>query len=157
MDPVTIGACISGATKAYNMVAKAVNAGREIEDTAQWLGKFFDSKEKISEIEQENKYGPKFLRGNSIEAQALEIQMAKHKTEQMEKQLRELCMYTVGMDFYNEMMATRRRLRQIRLQEAKAKAERRRLLIDGGLIVGALMISAGVIWFAVAIIVGAKA
>ena len=157
MDPVTIGACISGATKAYNMVAKAINAGREIEDTAQWLGKFFDNKEKISEIEQENKYGPKFLRSNSIEAQALEIQMAKHKTEQMEKQLRELCMYTVGMDFYNEMMATRRRLRQLRLQQAKEKAERRRLLIDGSLILGALVASVGVIWFAVAIIVGAKA
>ena len=54
-------------------------------------------------------------------------------------------------------MATRRRLRQIRLQQAKEKAERRRLLIDGSLILGALVASVGVIWFAVAIIVGAKA
>jgi hypothetical protein len=47
MDPLTISACIAGATRAYNLVAKAVNAGREIEDTAQYIGKFFDSKEKI--------------------------------------------------------------------------------------------------------------
>ena len=70
MDPLTITACISGATRAYNMVAKAVNAGREIEDTAQYIGKFFDSKEKILEIEKENQYGPKFLRGSSVEAAA---------------------------------------------------------------------------------------
>jgi hypothetical protein len=72
------------------MITKAVNAGREIEDTAQYIGKFFDSKEKLLEIEKENQHGPKFLRGSSVEAQALEIQMAKHKTQQMEAQLREI-------------------------------------------------------------------
>ena len=135
MDPLTITACISGATRAYNMVAKAINAGREIEDTAQYIGKFFDSKEKILEIEKENQYGPKFLRGSSVEAQALEIQMAKHKTQQMEAQLREIIvLYGPGEAFYNEMMKTRRTIRQQRLAAAEARATNRRLLIDGGLI-----------------------
>ena len=135
MDPVTISACIAGASRAYNLVAKAVNAGREIEDTAQYLGKFFDSKEKILEIEKENQYGPKFLRGSSVESQALEIQMAKHKTQQMEKQLRELIVLTVGEDFYNEMMKTRRTIRSHRLAAAEARAKKKRLIIDGGLII----------------------
>ena len=135
MDPLTITACISGASKAYNMVAKAVNAGREIEDTAQYIGKFFDSKEKILEIEKENQYGPKFMRGSSVEAQALEIQMAKHKTQQMESKLREIIvLYGPGEAFYNEMMKTRRTIRQQRLAAAEARATNRRLLIDGGLI-----------------------
>ena len=135
MDPVTISACIAGASRAYNLVAKAVNAGREIEDTAQYLGKFFDSKEKILEIEKENQYGPKFLRGSSVESQALEIQMAKHKTQQMEKQLRELIVLTVGEDFYNEMMKTRRTIRSHRLAVAEARAKKKRLIIDGGLMI----------------------
>ena len=135
MDPVTISACIAGASRAYNLVAKAVNAGREIEATAQYLGKFFDSKEKILEIEKENQYGPKFLRGSSVESQALEIQMAKHKTQQMEKQLRELIVLTVGEDFYNEMMKTRRTIRSHRLAAAEARAKKKRLIIDGGLII----------------------
>ena len=135
MDPVTISACIAGATRAYNMVAKAVNAGREIEDTAQYIGKFFDSKEKILEIEKENQYGPKLLRGSSVEAQALEIQMAKHKTQQMEAQLREIIvLYGPGEAFYNEMMKTRRTIRAKRLAEAEERATNRRLMIDGGLI-----------------------
>ena len=135
MDPLTITACISGASKAYNMITKAVNAGREIEDTAQYIGKFFDSKEKLLEIEKENQYGPKFMRGSSVEAQALEIQMAKHKTQQMEAKLREMIVvYGPGEAFYNEMMKTRRTIRAKRLAEAEARATNKRLLIDGGLI-----------------------
>ena len=135
MDPLTITACISGASKAYNMITKAVNAGREIEDTAQYIGKFFDSKEKLLEIEKENQYGPKFLRGSSVEAQALEIQMAKHKTQQMEAKLREMIVvYGPGEAFYNEMMKTRRSIRRLRLEAAEARAKRKRLIIDGTLI-----------------------
>ena len=149
MDPVTIAACIQGATKAYNLVAKAVNAGREIEDTASYIGKFFDHKERINEIEAEVQYGPKLFRGQSVEAQALEIQMAKKKTADMEAKLRELCYYTVGKEFYDEMMQERRKIRQRRLDAAKARAERRRLLMDGGIIVSLLLALVGVIVFSV--------
>ena len=153
MDPLTITACISGATRAYNMVAKCVNAGREIEDTAQYIGKFFDSKEKILEIEKENQYGPKFLRGSSVEAQALEIQMAKHKTQQMEAQLREvIVLYGPGEAFYNEMMKTRRTIRQQRLAAAEARAKQKRLLIDGALILVMTGSTMGIIFWMVRLV-----
>ena len=155
MDPLTITACISGATRAYNMVAKCVNAGREIEDTAQYIGKFFDSKEKILEIEKENQYGPKFLRGSSVEAQALEIQMAKHKTQQMEAQLREvIVLYGPGEAFYNEMMKTRRTIRQQRLAAAEARAKQKRLLIDGALILIMTGSTMGIIFWMVGLVIG---
>ena len=155
MDPLTITACISGATRAYNMVAKCVNAGREIEDTAQYIGKFFDSKEKILEIEKENQYGPKFLRGSSVEAQALEIQMAKHKTQQMEAQLREvIVLYGPGEAFYNEMMKTRRTIRQQRLAAAEARAKQKRLLIDGTLILIMTGSTMGIIFWMVGLVAG---
>jgi uncharacterized UPF0160 family protein len=153
MDAITIAACISGASRAYNMVAKAVNAGREIEDTVQYLGKFFDSKEKILEIEKENQHGPKFLRGSSVEAQALEIQMAKHKTQQMEKQLRELLVLTVGEEFYNEMMKTRRTIRSQRLAAAEARAKKKRLIIDGGLIVLMTVVTIGAVFAMIRLVV----
>lgn len=153
MDPLTITACISGATRAYNMVAKCVNAGREIEDTAQYIGKFFDSKEKILEIEKENQYGPKFLRGSSVEAQALEIQMAKHKTQQMEAQLREvIVLYGPGEAFYNEMIKTRRTIRQQRLAAAEARAKQKRLLIDGALILLMTGATMGIVFWMVRLV-----
>jgi hypothetical protein len=155
VDPMTIGACVSGAMKAYNMVTKAVNAGREIEDTAQYIGKFFDSKEKILEIEKENEHGPKFLRGSSVEAQALEIQMAKHKTQQMESQLREIIvLYGPGEAFYNEMMKTRRTIRQQRLSAAEARAKNKRLIIDGTLILIMTGGTMGIIFFMINLVTG---
>ena len=154
MDPVTIGACVSGAMKAYNMVTKAVNAGREIEDTAQYIGRFFDSKEKILEIEKENQHGPKFLRGSSVEAQALEIQMAKHKTQQMETQLREIIvLYGPGEAFYNEMMKTRRNIRQQRLAAAEARAKQKRLIIDGALILLMTGATMGIIFWMISLVI----
>ena len=154
MDPLTITACISGASKAYNMITKAVNAGREIEDTAQYIGKFFDSKEKLLEIEKENQYGPKFMRGSSVEAQALEIQMAKHKTQQMEAKLREMIVvYGPGEAFYNEMMKTRRSIRRLRLEAAEARAKRKRLIIDGTLILLMTGATMGIIFWMVGLVV----
>ena len=155
MDPLTITACISGASKAYNMITKAVNAGREIEDTAQYIGKFFDSKEKLLEIEKENQYGPKFMRGSSVEAQALEIQMAKHKTQQMEAKLREMIVvYGPGEAFYNEMMKTRRSIRRLRLEAAEARAKRKRLIIDGALILLMTGATMGVIFWMISLVAG---
>ena len=153
MDPLTITACISGASKAYNMITRAVNAGREIEDTAQYIGKFFDSKEKLLEIEKENQYGPKFLRGSSVEAQALEIQMAKHKTQQMEAKLREMIVvYGPGEAFYNEMMKTRRSIRRLRLEAAEARAKRKRLIIDGTLILLMTGATMGIIFWMIRLV-----
>jgi len=155
MDPLTITACISGASKAYNMITKAVNAGREIEDTAQYIGKFFDSKEKLLEIEKENQYGPKFMRGSSVEAQALEIQMAKHKTQQMEAKLREMIVvYGPGEAFYNEMMKTRRSIRRLRLEAAEARAKRKRLIIDGTLILLMTGATMGIIFWMLSLVAG---
>jgi len=155
MDPLTITACISGASKAYNMITRAVNAGREIEDTAQYIGKFFDSKEKLLEIEKENQYGPKFMRGSSVEAQALEIQMAKHKTQQMEAKLREMIVvYGPGEAFYNEMMKTRRSIRRLRLEAAEARAKRKRLIIDGTLILLMTGATMGIIFWMLSLVAG---
>jgi hypothetical protein len=60
--------------------------------------------------------------------------MAKHKTQQMESQLREIIvLYGPGEAFYNEMMKTRRTIRSSRLAAAEARAKRKRFIIDGAL------------------------
>ena len=78
--------------------------------------------------------------------------MAKHKTQQMESQLREIIvLYGPGEAFYNEMLKTRRTIRQNRLAAAEAKAKRKRLIIDG---IGFVFIG-GVILVCILAIVGA--
>ena len=49
----------------------------------------------------------------------------------MERQLREIMIYTVGEGIWIDMMRTRTQIRKQRLQIARAKAARRRMIIDG--------------------------
>jgi len=50
--------------------------------------------------------------------------------------LRELCMYTVGPEFYQEMLRERSRIRQQRLTRAREQAARNRLIRDGAILTG---------------------
>jgi len=131
---IEIIAAVSAAGKAFNYIQQAVNKGHEINDLAHKFGAFFDAKDKIGEaeasVENASAMSKLFAKG-SVESAALQITMAKQKTMQMEKQLREIIVMTVGEDVYIEMIRTRTSIRKQRLEAARAKAARKRLIIDG--------------------------
>ncbi len=131
---IEIIAAVSAAGKAFNYIQQAVNKGHEINDLAHKFGAFFDAKDKIAEaeasVENASAMSKLFAKG-SVESAALQITMAKQKTMQMEKQLREIIVMTVGEDVYIEMIRTRTSIRKQRLEAARAKAARNRLIIDG--------------------------
>jgi hypothetical protein len=83
--------------------------------------------------------------------------MAKHKTQQMESQLREIIvLYGPGEAFYNEMMKTRRTIRAQRLAAAEARAKRKRMIIDGGLILGMFVITVAFVGWSLNLVIGAR-
>jgi len=148
MPVAEIAILIGGATKAFNMCKAAVSAGRDLEDMGAYFTKFFDAKTAIDEAAIHNQNGSKLLRGKSVEAEAMEIMLARKKYEDMEKQLRELCMYTVGAEFYQEMLRERSRIRQQRLTRAREQAARNRLIRDGAILTGLTGCIIGLIgWF----------
>lgn len=131
---IEIIAAVSAAGKAFNYIQQAVNKGHEINDLAHKFGAFFDAKDKILEAEASVDNASsmsKLFAKDSVESAALQITMAKQKTLQMEKQLREIITYTVGQEVYVEMIRTRTAIRKQRLEAARAKAARKRLIIDG--------------------------
>ena len=136
MPVAEIAILLGGATKAFKMCKAAVDAGRDLEDMGAYFSKFFDAKTALDEAAIHNEKGSKLLRGKSVEAEAMEIMLARKKYDDMEKQLRELCMYTVGSEFYREMLRERTRIRQQRLRRAKEKAELNRFIRDGAILVG---------------------
>jgi hypothetical protein len=131
---IEIIAALSAAGRAFNYIQQAVAKGHEINDLAHKFGAFFDAKDKIAEaeagVENASAMSKLFAKG-SVESAALQITMAKQKTMQMEKQLREIIVMTVGEDVYIEMIRTRTSIRKQRLEAARAKAARNRLIIDG--------------------------
>ena len=131
---IEVIAAVTAAGKAFNYINAAVNKGHEINDLAHKFGAFFDAKDKILEAEAsvENASAiSKLFAKDSVENAALQITMAKQKTQQMERQLREIIIYTVGQDVYVEMLRTRATIRKQRLDAARARAARKRLIIDG--------------------------
>ena len=131
---IEVVAAVTAAGKAFNYINAAVNKGHEINDLAHKFGAFFDAKDKILEAEAgvENASAiSKLFAKDSVESAALQITMAKQKTQQMERQLREIIIYTVGQDVYVEMLRTRAAIRKQRLDAARARAARKRLIIDG--------------------------
>lgn len=135
MDPITVTALLGSAAKSYNMVKKAVEMGREASDMVAYFSSFYDKKDQLDARRIENQNGSKLFRGKSVEAEALELQIAEHKMKQMESELRELICWTIGQDFYTDMIRKRAQIRKRRLDEAKARAARNRTIIDGTIIV----------------------
>jgi hypothetical protein len=128
-----IAAAISIASSAYRGIQNAVNAGREAHDLAQTFGKFFDAKESILEAGIKNENATilgKVFAGSSIESQAMEITAAKHKTLQMEKELREFLIWSGQEAFYNDMMEERKRIKRVRIEAARRAAENKKFWID---------------------------
>jgi len=145
---VELAAALSMASAAFNGIKRAVDAGREVEDVAGYFGRFFDAKDQVNEARQLAQNQPvvnKIFQGNSVEAQALEATAAKHKMEQLEKELREYLIWSGQGAFYEDMMIERRRIKQARAAEAKRKAENRKFLIDVSTIGLATLFASGLI------------
>ena len=143
---IEIAAAISIASSAYRGIQNAVNAGREAHDLAQTFGKFFDAKESILEAGIKNENATilgKVFAGSSIESQAMEITAAKHKTLQMEKELREFLIWSGQEAFYNDMMEERKRIKRARIEAARRAAENRKFWVD----LTAILVMTGVTGF----------
>ena len=143
---IEVAAAISIASSAYRGIQNAVNAGREAHDLAQTFGKFFDAKESILEAGIKNENATilgKVFAGSSIESQAMEITAAKHKTLQMEKELREFLIWSGQEAFYIDMMEERKRIKRARIEAARRAAENRKFWVD----LTAILVMTGVTCF----------
>ena len=136
-------AAVQVCASAYRFMKTAVNEGRELGDMTRAISKFWDAREEISVIEQKATNPSKIEKlfgGKSIEAQALEITLHKQKAVQLEKELKDLFYWTGNANLWHDMLRERTKLRNMRIAEAKQKAEARAAMIDisiiGGLMLG---------------------
>ena len=110
IDPFT---AFTVATTAFNTIKKAVEVGREVEDVAQYIGKFFGAKADIAKAEEKAKNPPifkKLLSAGSVEEEALQIVVQRQKLGQMERELRSMIILRYGQETYLEMMRQREKI-----------------------------------------------
>ena len=87
--------------------------------------------------------------GQSVEAEALNIVIARRKWEQQEKEVRELLLYAYGQDTVSEMYQLRKQIRAERERSVYAQKRRRQNMIDAVFVMIAVGVSAAIIYWTI--------
>ena len=131
MEPIAL---LSMATTAFKGVQTLVQRGREIEDVAQHLGRWYGYVADINEAQRESEKPPifkKLLDKGSVEQEALNAIIVKKKIEQQEREIRDLIVVVYGIDTYREMIQMRRDIKTKRENLVYRQKRRRRSILDG--------------------------
>jgi len=156
MAVAEISMAIAGARKAVQFIKAVAEAKGDFDQCIGKIHNFYNFYDTVREAEVKAQNGDYFSR-NSPEAIALEEIQAAYQMEQMEEQIRFLIHYNMSPEHFKRMMRRRKEIRAKRLERAKAKAERRRLLIDGLFIFACVVVALGSIGYAANLIIGARA
>jgi hypothetical protein len=143
---VEILTAVAAATSAYKTVVKLVSAGRELEDVAGQLGKWYTAASDIANAEQEAKNPPfykKLLYKGSVEEEALNATIAKQKLAEQESELRTMIMYRYGSNVYKEMIDLRRKIRKEREDAIYKRRKMRQNIIEGFVVILLILLGAG--------------
>jgi hypothetical protein len=155
MDPLSL---IAMASTTFKGVQTLVNRGAEIEHVAQKLGQWYSFASDIKQAEKEAENPGVFKKlfdGNTVEQQALNSVIAKKKLEEQEKQIRELIVWSYGVETYQEMIMLRRKIKAQREEVIYKQRKRQRMLLDTFLVSIAAVVTASIIYGTTVIIKGA--
>ena len=145
---IEVTLALSAAVRAVGVIKKGLALGKEASELSSQFSEFFDSKDKIAaaRAEVENTtLGSKVFAKQSVESYALEVALAEHKTKELEKQLRELFVYSGQAEIYTSMMRIRAQERRRRSIQARRAAEQKKFAADMLLIAGMVVLTIGFI------------
>lgn len=150
IDPVT---AVATASAAFSMIKKGFEIGRDIEDMSGDLTRWMGAAADIKKAEEYNKNPPLFKKlfaGNAVEAEAMEIFLAKKKAEDMREQLRQIITSARGPSAWAELIQTEVDIRKRRQESIYAQEEARAKFFQWVAISGAclavLVIVFGGVW-----------
>ena len=141
---IEVTLALNAAVKAVGIIKKGLSLGKEASELSSQFGDFFDNKDKIAtaRAEVENAtLGSKVFAKQSVESYALEVALAEHKTKELEKQLRELFVYSGQTEIYTSMMRIRAQERRRRSIHSRRIAEQKKFVADIMLISGAVVVT----------------
>lgn len=145
MDPLSM---IAMASTTFKGIQTLVNQGAEIEAVAQKLGAWYGYASDIKNAEKEAESPGIFRKlfdGQSVEQQALNSLIATKKLAEQEKQVRELIVWTYGVEAYQEMIMLRRKIKAQREEAIYRRRKRKQRILDGMIIIFAIGLGVGII------------
>lgn len=154
IDPIT---AVTAATAAFNGIKQMVNAGKEIEDIAQHLGKWYGAAADMSRAEARTKNPPLFKKlfaSGSVEEEAMAIFINKKKIQEQEQELRSIISFRYGPQAWEDLIQLRRKIRKEREETIYRQQELRQELIDNAIVIAGV-IAIGLLLFGMLYFVGA--
>ena len=152
-------AAVSACSSAYRFIKKAAADGKDLADMGRAIGKFFDAREEISILEQQattsSKIG-KLFGGKSVESMALQATLEKDKAQRLERELKDIFLWSGRGDLWEDTIRQRARIRNMKIAEAKAKAKARADMIDLMVIGGTLLLIVVIVLSVTGLIFGAE-
>lgn len=150
IDPIT---AIAAASAAYKGLTKIVQAGQELENCTESLGKWFGALNDINRAEQQRKNPPlhaKLMSSGSIEEEAFAILTHKKKMAEQQKEIMFMLNMRFGPNTWDEMMELRRAIKKEREDTIYAAEEFKHAVINGAIMValsfGILSMIFGGVW-----------
>lgn len=147
MDPIT---ALAAATSAFNLIKKGFEVGRDLESMAGDIGRWMTAVGHIRNAEEAAKNPPlfrKIVHAKSIEEEAMNAFMAKKKAEDMRAQLREIIIYTRGMEAWRELIQMEVDIRKQRAQAEVNQKKARASFFENLMLSGATVCLIGVVVF----------
>ena len=146
---------MSVANAAFNAIKAGVDRGKELQEMAGTLSKFFDANEQIHEARiknQESSNTKQLFLKKSVDEEAMELALHARDMQLKYKRIRELFIYSGEGETFREFERQRRIIRQRRYEAARAIAKRNSDMIDLGVIVVGFAIATGMIFFMIAVL-----
>lgn len=155
MDPITIGAAISGATAAFNTVKQMISAGRDLEacihDVSRWMKCASDIDHAVKQSQNPPLF-KKIMSGDSVEAAALNAYAAKKRLEAQRQELKTFLNMTYGPQAWADLIQLEGRIRRERQEMIYKQQEMRQKLIEiiGAVVLGTATAAAllAILWMA---------
>lgn len=151
MDPATISIAIGVAGKAFEVLKKGFEVGKDIEsmhgDLQRWMGASAD----IAAVEK-NATNPgiitRLLKGSSnIEAAATQAVLARKKLESQRYELKMYISMRYGPNTWDEILRVEGNLRRQRQAALKAQQDMVRNVVIGATLFATLGIGAGLLYY----------
>ena len=129
------------AVAAFQTLKSGINAGTELHNMSKEIATLWDNIDGINQAH--NKKTTSAFK--SVNEEALDTFVAKQKAKDMEDQLREMIIYTRGMNAWQELVKIRATIRKERIAEAKRKRDRIRRVFEIMILVVTMVVGIGVL------------
>ena len=133
MDPRTITAAITVASKAFKGVKKMVELGRDAEDTFGQIGRWMEASHDVTKA-RERRQSPslfkKITSAGSVEKEALDALIAQKKMYEQRKELRSLIVLSYGKESWDQLLAMERKIRVQRTKLIHDRIKLKQKIID---------------------------